>query len=311
MQYRRLGKTELQVSALGYGASALGGVFEPIDESQGIRSVHTALDLGVNFIDVAPYYGRTKAETVLGRALHGIDPDRYILATKVGRYGVDEFDFSAARVKSSINESLQRLGVDHIDLIQCHDIEFGDLRQIVEETLPALERARREGKARFVGITGLPLKIFDEVLKHSTVDTILSYCRYTLWDTSLARLIPKLQELDLGVINAAPLGMGLLTPGGPASWHPAPDSLKSACGEAAGFCEAHGADVAALALQFAASNSDIATTVVSSADPGQVAHNVRCLEKPMDRELLSKIMEILQPVRNITWPSGKPKNNDA
>src|SRR5437588_5841913 len=131
MIQRPLGRTGLQLSALSYGASPLGNVFRPIDEAEGIRTVHTALDLGINFIDVSPYYGLTKAETVLGKALATVPRDRYHLATKVGRYGENEFDFSAARVTRSIEESLGRLGVETIDLIQCHDVEFGDLNQVV------------------------------------------------------------------------------------------------------------------------------------------------------------------------------------
>src|SRR4051794_16572295 len=192
MIYRTLGKTGLRVSALSYGASPLGSVFRAIDEAEGIRTVHTALDLGINFIDVSPYYGLTRAETVLGRALARVARDRYFLATKVGRYGENEFDFSAARVTRSVEESLGRLGIDTIDLIQCHDIEFGDLNQVVEETLPALERLREAGKVRFIGITGYPLRIFREVLERRPVDTILSYCRYTLNDRSLEQMLPYL-----------------------------------------------------------------------------------------------------------------------
>src|SRR5712691_1255098 len=122
MEYRPLGKTGLQVSTLGFGASPLGSVFRPIDEVEGIRTVHTALDLGINFIDVSPFYGLTRAEAVLGKALATIPRDRYYLATKIGRYGQNEFDFSAPRVTASVDESLRRLGVDYVDLIQCHDI---------------------------------------------------------------------------------------------------------------------------------------------------------------------------------------------
>src|SRR5207248_8620677 len=98
MIYRTLGKTGLRVSALSYGASPLGSVFRPIDEAEGIRTVHTALDLGINFIDVSPYYGLTGAEEVLGKALATLPRARYILATKVGRYGQGQLAFRAARV---------------------------------------------------------------------------------------------------------------------------------------------------------------------------------------------------------------------
>jgi len=311
MEIRPLGRTGLQVSILAYGASPLGSVFRSIDEGEGIRTVHTALDLGINSIDVSPYYGLTKAETVLGRALQGVPRDRYVLATKVGRYGADapDFDFSAARVTQSVDESLQRLGVEYVDLIQCHDIEFGDLNQIVEETLPALEKVRAAGKARFIGITGYPLKAFREVLSRAAVDTILSYCRYSLNDTSLESLLPFLEEKGVGIISASPLSMGLLTERGTPDWHPAPPELKAACARAAAHCRARGRDISELAVQFAVANPRIATTIVGTANPENIKKNVQWTQSAPDEDLLSEVREILRPVQNLTWPSGKPENN--
>jgi L-galactose dehydrogenase len=309
MNYRPLGKTGLQVSALSYGASPLGSVFRPIDEAEGIRAVHTAIDLGINFIDVSPYYGLTKAETVLGKALATVPRDRYILATKVGRYGAAEFDFSAARVTASVEESLRRLQVDHIDLIQCHDIEFGSLDQVVHETLPALRKVREQGKARFVGITGYPLKIFRAVLDQTEVDTVLSYCHYSLNDASLGSLIPYLQQKGVGIISASPLSMGLLTERGAPEWHPAPEALKAACAKAAAHCRSRGVDIAQLALQFSLSQPAIATTLVGTASPENLKKNVAWSDQPPDPELLAEVQAILAPVLNTTWPSGRPENN--
>jgi L-galactose dehydrogenase len=309
MDYRRLGKTGLEVSALSFGASSLGSVFRDIDEAEGIRTVHTALDLGMNFIDVSPYYGITKAETVLGKALKGVDRGRYILATKVGRYGADQFDFSADRVTASVDESLARLGVECIDLIQCHDIEFGSLDQVVAETLPALRRLQASGKVRFVGITGLPLKIFTEVTARAEVDTILSYCHYELNDTALAEIIPAMQARDIGIINASPLGMGLLTNRGAPDWHPAPAEVQQVCADAAAFCREQGADIAQLAVQFSVANPDIATTLVGSANPANIEKNVRWIETPPDAELLAAVQAILAPIHNKSWLSGRVENN--
>jgi L-galactose dehydrogenase len=309
MEYRPLGKTGLNVSALSYGASSLGGVFHEIDEAQGIKTVHAALDLGINFIDVSPYYGLTKAETVLGKALKGVSRDRYYLATKVGRYAGDQFDFSAERVTASVDESLARLGVDTLDLIQCHDIEFGSLDQIVEETLPALRKVQAQGKVRFIGITGLPLKAFEVIMEQAEIDTILSYCRYELNDTSLAELIPALQAKNIGIISASPLGMGLLTERGAPEWHPAPAEIKAACAQAAAYCRRQGVDIAQLAIQFSLANPDIATTLVSTANPRNIAKNVVWLETPLDQALLTEVQAILAPIKNQTWPSGRAENN--
>jgi L-galactose dehydrogenase len=294
MEYRALGQTGCKVSALSLGAS-LGGMFRAIDEAAAIRTVHLALDLGINFIDVSPYYGLTKAEAVLGKALRGVARDRYSVATKVGRYGDAEFDFSARRVTASVDESLGRLGVDHIDPIQCHDIEFAALDRVIEETLPALEQVRAQGRARWIGITGLPLKIFRVVLARTGLDTILSYCHYMLTDTTLAGLIPDLQAQGVGIINASPLGMGLLTERGTPAWHPAPADIKAACEQAAVFCRSQGVDIAQLALQFSLAHPGIATTLVSTAEPENIAKNVRWIETPPDPALLAAVQAKLMP----------------
>jgi L-galactose dehydrogenase len=310
MEYRTLGQTGLKVSALGYGASPLGSVFSEINEPDGIRTVHAALDLGINYIDVSPYYGLTKAETVLGKALHDIGRDRYYVATKVGRYGGDVFDFSAARVTASIDESLTRLGLDYVDVLQCHDIEFGSLEQIIHETIPALQKIRDQGKARFIGITGLPLKIFETVLAQAEVDIVLSYCRYNLYDTSLTRILPLLTGKKLGIISASPLGMGLLTHQGVPVWHPAPVIIRETCARAAAFCREQGHDIAQLALQFALANPAIQTTLVGMADPVVLQKNLECFERPLDQALLAEVQNILAPIHNQTWLSGRPENND-
>lgn len=309
MQYRTLGKTGLEVSVLSYGASPLGGVFRDVAESEGIRTVHTALDLGINFIDVSPYYGLTKAETVLGKALSSVSRARYFLATKVGRYGENEFDFSAARVTRSIEESLQRLQVDYVDVLQCHDIEFVDLHQIIDETLPALRELQAQGKTRFIGITGLPLQAFRTVMAQAEVDTILSYCHYSLNDTALLDLIPALQDHQTGIISASSLSMGLLTQRGAPDWHPAPAAVKDACARAAAHCEAKGADISKLALQFSTAQPDIHTTLVGTASPANIEKNVAWMDEPIDEQLLAEVQAILAPIHNQSWISGQPENN--
>jgi L-galactose dehydrogenase len=309
VEYRPLGRTGLTVSNLSFGASSLGGVFREIDHAEACRTVHVALDLGINFIDVAPYYGLTRAETVLGQALQGVDRGRFLLATKVGRYGDAEFDFSAPRVLRGLDESLARLGVDHVDLIQCHDIEFGELDQVIEETIPALQRAKDQGKVRFIGITGLPLAVFRRVLDQVPVDTILSYCHHCLNDSSLAELVPYLAAKGVGIINASPLSMRLLSDRGAPHWHPAPPELVERANQAAALCRERGSDLAKLAIQFAVAHPGIQTTLVGTANPDNIARNVAWVGEPIDQELLTAVLAILAPVHNVTWPSGKPENN--
>ncbi len=309
MEYRTLGKTGLEVSILSFGASSLGGVFRPINVDEGIRAVHVALDMGVNFIDCSPFYGLTKAETVLGRALKDVPRDRYLLATKVGRYGEDVFDFSAARVTKSVDESLARMGVDYIDVIQCHDIEYGSLNQVLDETIPALRRLQEQGKVRFVGITGFPLAIYPYIMDRIEVDTILSYCHYSMNDTTLDNLIPYLQEKDVGIIGASPLSMGLLTNRGAPDWHPATSEIKQVCAQAAAFCREQGMDIAQLAVQFALRCPDIHTTLIGTANPDNMRRNIEWLSAPYDEAMAKAVQEILAPIKDKTWITGRPENN--
>jgi len=304
MKYRKLGNTGLEVSVLGLGGSSLGSVFAPIDEHEGIRTVQVAVDNGINLIDTSPYYGRTKGELVLGRALRGIAREKYLLATKVGRYGDADFDFSAGGVSQSVEESLQRLGLEHIDFIQVHDLEFGDLDQIVEETIPALRQMQAAGKVRFVGITCLPLRLFRQVMARTEVDQIQSYCHYCLNDTALLDLLPLFKAKGVAVFNSAPLAMRLLSHEGPPAWHPAPPALKAQCAAAARFCAENGGDLGKLALQFAVANEEIPTHIVGTASSKRMLRNIREIEEPLDPELLAGALKLLQPVHNLTWPSG-------
>ncbi len=309
MEYRLLGRTGLKVPVVSFGASPLGSVFRPVVEADGIKTVHAALELGMNFFDVSPYYGKTLAETVLGKALKGVPRQSYILATKLGRYDDDVFDFSAGRVARSIDESLRRLGVDHVDIIQAHDIEFGDLNQVVTETIPAMRELVRKGKARFIGITGLPLKVFDYVISRVPVDTILSYCHYSLNDRSLESLLTLCEQKGVGVINASPLSMGLLSQKGPPSWHPATAEIKAACREAAEVAHESGTDIAEIAVKWAIREKRIPTTLIGMADEAHVRRNIQWSTEPLDDGVLKKIEVALQPVLNKTWPSGRPENN--
>jgi len=313
MHTRKLGRTGLDVSVLSFGASSLGGAFRDIDEGEGIRAVHTALDLGVNFIDTSPHYGATKSETVLGKALKGMARDRYILGTKVGQYGEGQFDFSAARVTRSLDESCARIGVDYVDILQCHDIEFADLNQIVDETLPALAKLRKAGRIGAIGLTGLPLKIFPAVIDRvdaGTVDVILSFCHYELNDTTLESLLPYFKERGIGVINAAPTGMGLLTERPAPAWHPASASIIAGCRRATELCRSRGVDIVKLAVQFAVAHPDIATTVIGTANPDNMRRNIEYAESPIDFELMAEVLAVLRPVRSHNFTRGRPENRD-
>src|SRR5919107_3034709 len=249
MQHRTLGNTGLSVPVLSFGASSLGAEFRNVDLNEAVRSVRVALDLGMNFIDTSPYYGRGMSEVLLGVALRDVPRDSYTLCTKLGRYAPAHFDFSAKRVAESIDVSLERMKTDHLDVILCHDIEFVDMNQIVDETLPAIREAQQLGKVKFVGVSGYPMKIFRWVLERADLDVVLSYNHYTLQNTMLADLVPLLKGKGVGVMNAAPFSARLLTNAPLPPWHKATEEVRSVCRRAAEHCTRRGVDIAQLALQ--------------------------------------------------------------
>nr|WP_185154624.1 aldo/keto reductase [Dysgonomonas sp. 511] len=297
----------MKVSNLSFGASSLGGVFHSIKEDEAIKAVHTAVDNGINFIDVSPYYGHLKAETVLGKALKNIDRSKYYLSTKVGRYGkdgVNYWDYSAGKAKESVYESMERLNVSHIDLINIHDIEFADLDMICKETLPALVELREKGIVKNVGITNLTLNHLKYVIENvpeGTVDSVLSFCHYCLNDDALADFLDFFEARGIGVINASPFSMGLLTERGAPEWHPAPKPLQELCRKAMKHCKDKGESIEQLAVKYSVSNPRIATTLFSTSRPAAVLQNIEWAEQPLNEELLTEVQAILKPRFRDTW----------
>lgn len=312
MKSRPLGKTGLDLPILGFGASSLGQEFRPVRLEEALASVRVALDLGINFIDTSPFYGRGMSEVLLGIALRDVPRDSYLLGTKLGRYSLTHFDFSARRVDESVHVSLHRLGTDHLDILLLHDVEFVELPQIWEETIPAALALKEKGLVRAVGFSCYPMKTFHKVLDHAEdqLDCILSYNQYTLQNTVLAdSLLPRLREKNLGVMNAGPFSARLLTNAPLPDWLKEPEEVKDAAREAAKLCEDEGVDIAQLALQFSCAHEDIATCVAGSANPENVRKWAEWLEKPIPEDLLAAVLRIFESVRNIGHHEGLPENN--
>lgn len=312
MRYTEIGKTGLKISNLCFGASSLGSVFHETKEAESIKAVETAIEGGINFIDVSPYYGHYKAETVLGKALKIIPRDKYFLSTKVGRYGkdgVNTWDYSGKRATESVYESMERLNVDYIDIINVHDIEFqaslpGGLQKVVDETLPALVELREKGVVGHVGITDLQLENLKWVIDHApegTVESVLNFCHYCLNDDKLVDFLDYFESKGIGVINASPLSMGLLSQRGVPDWHPAPKPLVEACAKAAQYCNEKNYPIEKLAIQYSVSNTRIAGTLFSSANPANVQRNIDWANEEPDYELIKSVQEIIGDQKRVSW----------
>jgi L-galactose dehydrogenase len=310
MRYRTLGNTGVSISVIGFGGSPLGNVFGEISSSGDSRLIGAAIDNGINFFDVSPYYGLGLAEERLGTALASYRRE-VVLATKCGRYGADEFDFSAHGITTRLEASLRRLRTDAVDLLQAHDIEFGDADQVIHETFPALAELKRQGKTRFIGATGYWPDLLARMLQSFPLDSVLNYCHWNLFaDDMDAFLTPVAKVIGTGLINASPLHMGLLG-GGPApEWHPAPQGIRHAAHDVVSICREKDVDPATLAVWKCLQHPTAASTLVGMADVSQVASSCAALDFQPDENLLKAITELIDPVRNTSWPQGRPENQD-
>jgi L-galactose dehydrogenase len=310
MEYRTLPRSDLRVSVVGFGASPLGNEFRQIDPAEGARAVHYAIERGINFFDVSPYYGRTLAEERLGAALTG-KRNQVVISTKCGRYDTNYFDFSAERTMRSADESLRRLRTDYVDILYAHDIEFADREQILNETIPALRKLKQQGKARLIGVTGYPLKVLADVAVRGEVDAVMSYCRFNLLIRDLeVHLSPALKQKRVGLMNASPLHMGILTEEGAPAWHPAPENVKQAGKRVVQLCKARGIEPAAGAVRFCLDHPYISSTFVGMSKPEQIDINLKTLEMSTDPEFLAEVERIVGADLNQIWSSGKVENQD-
>jgi aryl-alcohol dehydrogenase-like predicted oxidoreductase len=310
MQYSLLGKTRLKVSRLSLGASSLGGVFHPVDEAAAIAAVHAALDCGINYFDVAPAYGGTRSETVLGKAMKGIPRDRYFLSTKVGKYtspskyGDDVLDYSNARIRRSLEESAARIGSEYFDIIHLHDFEYQDRKHVdwaLDEGFTTLLALKDEGRIGAVGAGIYPMDLWLRIFRDYDIDAALVHNHYCLNDQRALELLPRAREKNIGIINGSPFASSLLTDRGPADWHPASTADRAVLKRAAQFCQEQGTSISKLALQFSCQNRAFPTTLFSTADPESVKRNVLWLEEPFDPSLVARVQEILAPVYNRQW----------
>jgi aryl-alcohol dehydrogenase-like predicted oxidoreductase len=323
MKVNTLGKTNLKVSEISFGASSLGSVFKDIDENEGIQTVHRVIDSGINYIDVAPAYGGTVAETVLGKGLKGINRNKYYLSTKAGKYtnpdcyGDDTFDYTEKTIREGLEQSMKRLGVDYIDIVHLHDFDYckGAVADKAFETgFPTLLKLKEEGLIGSVGAGIYDMELWKRVIKEAPVDAILLHNHYSLIDTRALELVDSCVEKNIGIINASPFGMGVLTPGPVVDWHPANIKERELFAEAIRYCEENGQLISQLAFQFSMQQDYFATTLFSSSNRKSVDRNIKTYNEPYDTKFVKSLQEMLADVMNKQWDfdagSGLlPENN--
>ncbi|XP_072931216.1 uncharacterized protein [Epargyreus clarus] len=283
MQYNELGTTGLKVSHVGLGGATFSNIYGKFDEAKGVELIKESLKLGVNYFETGPWYGQGTSEKTFGKALKGVPRQSFVIGSKVGRYETATermFDFSAEKTEAGVDNTLALLELDYVDLIQVHDITFApDMSVILKETLPALERAVKDGKARFIGIADYDLDLIKEVVEESEVkiSSILSYAKGTIIDNRLQNYTMYFKDKGIGIINAAATGMGLLSNKGPQPWHPASDDIKAICRRASDYCKTKNVELARIATWYALSQPDIDTNVCGFYNVDQLVDTLEVL----------------------------------
>lgn len=309
MEYRVLGDTGLEVSAVALGTSPIGEMFGPATVAEAVSVVHAAIDLGVNVVDTSRYYGN--AEERLGVALRD-RRESVILATKAGRFGTEDFDFSPARIRASLELSLTLMKTDYVDILHLHDVEYAPLDPILTDGFGVLQQLKDEGKCRFVGMSGYPLKTIQRVIQETGVDVILTYAHGTLLNNALPdHVLPAATEHGVGVINAAAVSLGLLTPAGTniAKGHPATPAIIEAARKMRELADRHGVDISFVANQYSIWRSGAATTVVGTSKIKNLASAVDAAQTPLDEDLEAAFIALRPSIGARQWISGLPENN--
>jgi len=310
MEQRPLGKTGLNVSVLGQGGAAFGQQFGPVSIAEATDCVHAAIDSGVNLVDTAAFYGKGTAEEFLGKALAGGWREKVNICTKACRLDSAVFDFTPEGTRKCFEASLKRLGTDHVEILLAHDIEFAtDYEYVFNETYHVLQQLKKEGKTRFIGMSCYPLPLLKQAIERCDLDVVISYAHCNLWNTRLLTdFMPTAEARGVGVMNASPLAMGLLTNQGPQPWFPGQPEVVATCKKAAELCKSRGADISFLGMQYCYQQKQIPCTLTGAARKSELEVNLRAMTEPIDQALLADVMKVLDPIRDWTWKCGNWKD---
>lgn len=315
MQRRTLGRTGLEVSPVAFGTAPLGQLFGPVPLEDGVRAVRTAIDLGVNLFDASPYYG--DAEERLGIALDGVR-DEVLVSSKAGRYlGAgrftgEVFDFSPARIRSSLENTLRLLRTDHLDILLLHDVDFVDINGILGESIPALLQLKQEGLVRAVGASGYGLGAMTQITQEEGVDVVLSFAHGTLLENTLGDVLaPAAATNEVGLLNAAAVALGALTPAVETrddDTFLAPPSVLKAARAMLREATDRGADISHLANQYAIQRTGAVTTVIGTTKIAHLQDAVAAADEPIDEELLAAVLAHRPDPATHQWDIGLPEN---
>lgn len=300
-----------EIGPIVYGAGAFNTQYRDPAIPDPSEVIRYALRKGFRAIDTAAFYG--PSEDIVGKALSDIEDefprDSYFLCTKTGRWETDEFDYSTAAIRKSVTRSLSRLGTDYVDLLYIHDVEF----QTEEQAIEALTEAtalKKEGKVRYIGFSGYPVKYLVEIAELARqrglqIDAVLSYCNLTLQCDLLLQYADKLKAAGVKVVlNASPLSMSLLRSGRTHEFHPADQGLREAADKLAKSFASRGVELADVAVQYSFANWN-GPTVIGLRSQQEIDAVLANSKTNPDPALVDEALAALSEYHNYNWPSGK------
>jgi D-threo-aldose 1-dehydrogenase len=323
-----LGRGGLRVSALALGTAPLGNLFAPVAEEDAAATVGSALEAGLTYVDTAPHYGLGLAERRLGRLLAGVPRDRFVVSTKVGRLvrplapgetadpeGFADspparrvWDLSGDGVRRSLEESLERLGLDRVDILLLHDPDDHE-REAYEQALPALIGLRDQGVVTAIGAGMNQAEMLTRFVRDLDIDVVLVAGRYSLLDQrALAELLPTCAARGTAVVVGGVFNSGLLAdprPGATFDYAPAPPELVDRAARLAEVCARHGTPLRAAALAFPFGHPAVTSVLVGARSAAEVKDAVACFEWPVPGELWAELVATGLLPADVPNPAGR------
>lgn len=307
-----------ELGRLGFGAAGLGNLYRAVDDDVAAATLSAAWDAGLRYFDTAPHYGLGLSERRTGAFLRTRPRDEFVISTKVGRIlepvanpdgakdtqGFDvpadtvrRWDPSESGVRRSIEDSLERTGLDRIDIAFLHDPDVYDLEAGIGQALPALEKLREEGLVSAIGVGANSAQAIASCIRGADLDIVMLAGRYTLLEQpAAADLLPLCTERNVKIVNVGVYNSGLLArPVVPDDAHynyaPAPSEILARAKALAACCDEFGVELPAAALQFAANHPSIASVVVGASNPEQILQTAQRMSAQIPAELWTALVE--------------------
>jgi D-threo-aldose 1-dehydrogenase len=307
-------RTGVEVSRLSLGTAALGGLYTTVSEADCTDTVLTAIDNGINFIDTAPHYGKGASEVRLAKALSGRDRSTFVISTKVGRLlipsttDIDEFfmdadntverkfDFTASGVRQSLESSLERLGVDSVEILFIHDPDL-NADDAILQAYPELERMRSEGVIKAIGVGMNQCEIPVRIMKETDIDMVLIAGRYSLLDQkAMKELLPTALARNVDVIVAGVFNSGILAnpvKGATFDYMPASDELLAKAARIREVLDGHQVSLTSAALQYPLRHPAVKSVLVGCRSAAEVSTNIREFNKTVENAAWEDLESVL------------------